>query len=348
MIEKTPLISVIVPMFNSKKWVEQSLCSLLAQSYANFEIIVYDDGSTDNGLDVIKRLKDKKNRIRIIHSDRNQGIVTALNTLIRESTGEYIARMDADDIAHPNRLEKQVNFMLAESADLCGSWFKEIGQGLRRVTRWPTTHEALEAAFLFQNSICHPTAIARRCVFDDFPYRNNFSLAEDYDFFLRAIQKYKLANVPEALLSYRRHSAQATQSKRDQMEAITESLRINALNSIGIHPTNEQARIHNLIRAPHSITSIQDLNAVETWLFSLLNHSKSPDFNSVIANQWIRACIRSAPLGFDMFRKFLSSDLLAFTRVNLQTKIDIAAIAALHLKYNSSIFRALRRVGLSA
>jgi len=337
-----------MPLFNSQKWVEKSLTSLLKQSYENFEILIYNDGSTDNSLGIVNAYAHDNNKIKIIDSNSNSGIVTALNTLVWESHGEYIARMDADDIAHPDRLQQQINFMATKKVDLCGTWFKEIGQGPERITRWPTSHEALEAAFLFQNSICHPTVIAKRYVFDEFPYRNSFNLAEDYDFFIRAMQSYKFANVPQALLNYRRHPTQATQAKKDQMEGITKVIRINALKNIGINPTNEQARVHNLIRAPHSITDINDLNSIESWLFSLLSINKSSEFNSVVASQWIRACIRAAPLGLSMVRKFNSSRLLDKTNINLLTHVDIAAIGALRLNYNSEFFKILRRIGLSA
>lgn len=348
MIKSTPLISILLPCFNSQQWIGESLSSILKQSYNNIELLIYNDGSTDGTLDLINSFSKSSKKIKLINSDSNKGIVIALNELVKVSQGSYIARMDADDIAHPDRLQKQIDFISTSNTDLCGSWFTEIGGGPKRTTRWPTSHEAIEAALLFQNSICHPTVMAKRQVFDDFPYRNEFNFAEDYDFFIRAIQKYKFANIPEALLNYRRHPTQATQAKKEDMERVTKLIRISALANAGIYPTSEESRIHHLIRAPHSITNIQDLNSIEKWLFSLLRDSKSPEFNSVIASQWIRACIRAAPLGFSMIKKFQSSLLLKETEISLLTHIDIAAIATLRLDYNSGMFQALRRIGLSA
>ncbi|GGY62919.1 glycosly transferase [Cellvibrio zantedeschiae] len=343
-----PLISVIIPCFNAEKWIAKSINSILEQTYNNFEILVFNDGSQDDSLKIIKTITLKSASIKIINEPCNNGIVYSLNRSIAEAQGKFIARMDADDVAHPQRLERQVKFLSENNVDLCGTWFKEFGQGAPRITRWPTSHQALEASLLFQNTICHPTIMARREVFDDFPYREEFNLAEDYDFFSRAIKKYKFNNIPEPLLNYRRHSSQATQAKKERMELITRQIRVNALQSIGVFPTEQQALVHNTIRAPQSICTLRELELIEEWLTFLLCEKKSSEFNSIVASQWIRACIRAAPLGGEMRKKYFSSHLLTWIKPSSLMNFDVFALSVLKLNYNSEAFKILRRMGLSA
>jgi hypothetical protein len=320
----------------------------LAQSYHRIEIIAINDGSTDDTGRILDDYARRDARLRVVHTERNLGIVSALNRGIDIAAGSLVARMDADDICKPRRLEKQVAFLEAGSTDLCGSWFIEFGQGPRRTTRWPHTMDTVEAAMLFQNAICHPTLIAKRQVFDRFRYREEFCLAEDYDLLSRAMQDFRIANVAEPLLYYRRHPAQATQASRTRMEAITRSIRRQALASRGIFPDDEQERLHNLIRAPASIADARDLAGIEAWLLSLLERPWTPDARKVIASQWIRACVRAAPLGAAMRDAFRKSRLTKVARSGFMVGVDLTALSLMKLDYRSRGFSFLRRLGLSA
>jgi len=342
-----PLLSVIIPCFNAEKWILDSIRSLSEQTYKNFEILVFDDGSTDNSLHLLNEASRNNSSIKVLSSPENKGIVFALNSLVAQSQGEYIARMDADDISHPQRLELQLSHIQDRNVDLCGSWFREFGQGIPRACRWPISHQALEASLLFQNSICHPTIMGKRCVFEEFKYREEFKLAEDYDFFCRAIKKFTLGNLPIPLLNYRRHAAQATQAQKESMEMITKKIRQAALNNIGVFPNEKELVIHNMIRSPESISG-ENLESIEKWLLFLMGRRQSADFNLAIANQWIRACIRAAPAGSQMRRKYFSSPLNAQSGASLLTHLDIIILSILRLEYGSEMFKFLRRIGLSS
>jgi hypothetical protein len=190
--------------------------------------------------------------------------------------------------------------------------------------------------------------MGKREVFEAFPYKEEFNLAEDYDFFSRAIGRYTLGNLPQPLLHYRRHSGQATQAKKEAMELVTRRIRLNALNGIGIYPSPEEALTHHMIRSHNSITDIEKLDNIESWLEHLLNNGKPPEFNRIIASQWIRTCIRAAPLGYEMFKRFQSSNLLKEANASFLTRLDMAVLAILRLDYNSATFKMLQRIGLSA
>ncbi|WP_228256307.1 glycosyltransferase family 2 protein [Acinetobacter wuhouensis] len=340
------LVSVIVPCFNSEKWIESAIRSVLDQTWGNLEILVYDDGSTDKSRAILESLSIKDKRIKILGDGKNHGIVHALNYLLSVANGEYIARMDSDDICVINRIEKQVTFLQEKNFDGCGSWFTEIGLGPSRVVRWEHTKFALKAAMLFQNTILHPTFLAHRKVFEHFKYRESYQLAEDYDLFVRVAQKFNLANIPEPLLYYRRHTGQATQSKRESMESVTRRIRLETLSLNNIKVSEEEKNIHNLIRAPQSIYNMADFEKIELWLLKLIENFQEPDAKEVIASQWTRTAIRAAPLGLIMFFKYKNSPIRQF--INKKSDFDLLILSILKLSYESKFYSILRRFSLSA
>ncbi|ADE13798.1 glycosyl transferase family 2 [Nitrosococcus halophilus Nc 4] len=344
----TPLLSVVMPCFNAQRWVEGAIDSILTQTHTHLELIVVDDGSSDSSVKRIRKIANTDARLRLLTANCNTGIVHALNYGIEEARGKFIARMDADDICMPNRLSQQISFLEQTSCDLCGSWFVEFGQGIPRTVRWPHTESALRAAMIFQNTICHPTVMARREVFEQFRYREAYQLAEDYDLFARASTKFRLANIPEPLLRYRRHPQQATQARRNDMEIVTRQIRLQALQAQGIEATPEEQRLHNLIRAPSSIYNTTDLEGIEAWLLKLYKANDDKEGKRIIASQWVRACIRAAPLGHNMWRIYRLSPLRASAGINLMTHTDLRILSALKLDYGSNAFSSLRRFGLSA
>jgi hypothetical protein len=284
----------------------------------------------------------------LIRNETNLGIVTSLNRGIDLADTQLIARMDADDICMPDRLSQQIEFLNRTGCDLCGTWFIEFGQGFSRKVRWPHTEEALRTSMLFQNTVLHPTIVARREVFEHYRYREDYNLVEDYDLLVRALNKFRIANVPKPLLRYRRHAQQATQARRDAMEAVTQRIRVEALRQYGFNPSSEECKTHQQIRAPHSIHSTGDLQRIDMWLQKLLSANTKTDASSVIASQWMRACIRAAPLGRSMWKMYKSSPLSMIDSSPWLARADLAFLAATKLDYRSHTFSVLRRLGLSA
>ncbi len=342
------LISVILPFHNAERWIGQALESLQNQGSVQTEVIAIDDGSTDKSASIVQRSTSSGLNVRLLRNERNLGIIASLNRGLDVAQGNFIARMDADDICAPQRLSRQISFLENTGTDLCGSWFVEFGQGPSRITRFPHTEPTLRAAMLFQNTICHPTVMARRKIFDRYRYREEYRLVEDYDLFGRVLADFRCANIPEPLLRYRRHPQQATQAKRDAMELVNQRIRLDILKAQGIAASTEEQRLHNLIRAPYSIRNISDLHGIEEWLLKLSAMHSDIDTKKVIASQWIRACIRAAPLGKDMWNTFRKSPLKQASGSRASTFIDLGLLAATKLDYRSTPFEMLRRLGLSA
>ena len=186
-------------------FLKQAVKSILAQSYRNFELIIIDDKSTDRSYSYIKKIKDK--RVKILRNYRNLGIALSLNTGINYSKGEYIARMDADDISVGDRLEKQLKFLRSSnSISICGSYASLINEKGKVIgsRKFPTKDKEIKKALNFYSPIIHPTFFGKASFFKNLSgYNPDYDYAEDYELLIRAGNSYKMANIPEYLLLWR-------------------------------------------------------------------------------------------------------------------------------------------------
>ncbi len=207
----TPAVSVVIPCYNAARYLESALASVQAQTFTDFEIIVVNDGSTDHSLALLEKIAAREPRLRIL-SRPNTGIVGALNDGLAAARGEFIARMDADDLCLPERFAKQVAYLRAHPDCVCvGSYFNYIDDRSARVKWNPreTDHEKIVANLLAGDggSLIHPAIMMRRdAVARAGGYRVEAQWVEDLDLYLRLAQIGRLTNLPEFLLDYRYHS----------------------------------------------------------------------------------------------------------------------------------------------
>ncbi|MFH1058843.1 MAG: glycosyltransferase family A protein [Pseudomonadota bacterium] len=199
-----PLVSIGMPVRNCQLTVKMSIDSIIMQTYDNWELIIINDGSTDNTFDIIKSYND--DRIKIYSSERSYGLPYQLNRAIIASAGKYFARMDGDDISYPNRLEMQIKFMERNCGiDLVGSSilvFNSNGMSLgKRVM--PITHSVICRSPYSGFPIAHPTFLGRLDWFKKYYYRIGAVRCEDQDLLLRSFRDSKFANVDMILLGYR-------------------------------------------------------------------------------------------------------------------------------------------------
>lgn len=343
-----PLVSVVIPAFNAERWLPAALDSILRQSHRDLEIIIVDDGSRDKTPGLLDKAASLDPRIKVVRFQKNSGIVAALNEGLSHARGDFIARMDADDIALPERFERQLAYMSQNRLDLCGSWVVEFGMGFPRAVKLPSDSPAVHTHLLFQNVICHPTVIARREVFEGFKYRHDHECAEDYDLFARASAHFRLGNYPGALLRYRRSPGQITLARRAAMQAVCDRVRGQLLRARGISFTEGELDIHNSIRAAESMGSLDSLDAAEAWLLKLCAYHDEAEAKAAVASQWARACVRAAPLGMPVWRRYRCSGLRRLYRPNHLESLDMLVLAMLRLKHEGATFQWLRRLGLSA
>lgn len=216
---KHPTVSVLLPVFNAGKFLEEAVKSVLCQTYTSFELLILDDGSTDGCTDFMKGIED--DRIRLIK--RKHNYIATLNYGLRAARGKYIARMDADDAMFPNRLEEQVAVMEADSGiDLCASYMKRMGgediynSGLQGKI-CPFTH-----LLLLGNFISHPTVMLRTEYIREHgqKYRPKYIYAEDYKLWAEiAMLGGTLYVIPKPLLEYRISPSQVSLIHNPQQTA---------------------------------------------------------------------------------------------------------------------------------
>lgn len=217
-----PEISVVLPVYNAEAYVREAVESILGQTFAEFELIAINDGSTDFSGVILRELAARDSRIVLV--DRpNGGLVSALNEGIQLAKAPLIARMDADDVAEPERFALQFARMNAEpKLGVLGSFIRIMNKEGRivRVGHYPVTPEAT-ARFLEHGSpFAHPSVMMRKeAVLKAGGYRAAFSHCEDYDLWLRVSELgYTMANLPQPLLNYRMHGANVSAVHREVQE----------------------------------------------------------------------------------------------------------------------------------
>jgi glycosyltransferase involved in cell wall biosynthesis len=230
------LISVLLPCYNSDMYIGEAIQSILDQTYSNFELIILDDGSTDNTISIISEFKDK--RIVLLCENENKGIVYQLNKGIEHAQGEFIARMDADDVSFPERFQKQVEFLENPKnfkIDVLGTDAVSIGSSSKSIIHQNYRSEQISFMLNFKCPILHPTVLIRRRVFDQGKrYPQDYVFAEDYALWRLIDKGDNLAIIPNILLSYRIHDNQTNKSEERfqiQMEA---AMRIAFMRPVSI------------------------------------------------------------------------------------------------------------------
>lgn len=201
------LVSILLPVYNGEKFLKLSISSVLSQTYENFELLIYNDGSTDKTIEVINEFSDK--RIVIFNFDKNKGIVNALNFLIDKANGNFIARIDADDVWLQNKLETQMSFLNSNSnCDFIASYAELVDvNGEKFSTNFKQYFKQNDIYKFLPNSnfIIHSTIIIKKeCIYNLGLYREKYLHAEDYDLWLRLLKsKCKIVVLPEILVKYR-------------------------------------------------------------------------------------------------------------------------------------------------
>ena len=214
-----PKISIIIPCYNAENYLEKAVNSIVNQTYKNLEIICIDDGSNDRTKEILLELQQKDDRIIVVSNEQNLKLIQTLNKGIEISTGEYIARMDADDVASPEKFEKQLNYLLKNNLDLCGTFaYLLYDNKLRKKFKTRITlNNNVKLSSLFDSPLIHPTVLGVSNLFKEYGYNdssNNY-LIEDYELWRRIIKlDYRIGILPEYLFEYRVNPNGESQSKK--------------------------------------------------------------------------------------------------------------------------------------
>lgn len=212
------MISVVMPVYNAERYLDEAIQSILTQTYKDFEFIIINDGSIDNSLKIIKKYQEQDSRIILINRE-NKGFVYSLNEAIYMAKGDCIARMDADDISLPNRFKEQVQILdTMNNIDVIGCNYQLI-DNQSKITgevKVPITNNDILMSLCYSVPFAHPSVMIRKSVFDSVKYENNPT--EDYLLWSKIYKNNNFYNLDKCLFQYRHHYGSSfSDTKRAKM-----------------------------------------------------------------------------------------------------------------------------------
>jgi len=256
-----------MPVYNAKAYVAEAIQSVLRQSYRDFELLVIDDGSTDDTRAVVRQFDDP--RLVITENLENIGLVATLTKGLAMSRGNFIARMDADDIAEPERLAKQMRFLRSHpEIDIVGGAIHFFGSTKRPYTHiFPSDHEDIRVALLFYCPLAHPALMFRRTLVerDLLRYSEEFRHAEDYYLWSHLLQRVRAANLPDLVLQYRLHPRQVSSQHGNPQYEASKRVRALLLEQAKVFPTAADVDLHESIVLERFGSDAAYMNSVAAW-----------------------------------------------------------------------------------
>ena len=238
--EHTPLVSIIMSVYNEERYLRQSLESLLGQTMSDFEIIIIDDCSNDRTVEIIESYHDA--RIHLVRNETNQGLTRNLNKALEYCKGKYIARMDGDDICLPKRLEMQVHYLETHpKIMLTGCQTRTFGEQ-KMVWRLKASPQQLRIMMLIRPVLAHPSFMMRGELIRKYGFRydESFRSAQDYDFAQRVSERFDIGIVPKVLLNYRTHKKQVSSRSSTEQYSNADRVRKRQLYALGITELDEE------------------------------------------------------------------------------------------------------------
>ncbi len=328
-----------MPVYNAEPYLAEAISSILRQTYSRFEFIIVDDGSTDDSSAIVRAFAARDARIRQITLP-HVGQPRAKNEGIAAATGALIARMDADDIALPQRLAVQLEAMRRSDVDICGSCVMRFGTQNGPIW-FPETHDAIRTELLFRVAVLDPTVLMRAQVAKANLFAENVSFTS-YELWTRLAMQYRMGNTQQILLKHRCHSQQVhvTESEgfREDLCKYREPYFYNLFPNASPQDYTAIARVAD--KKP--FCSLSELERAGKWLVSL---AQTPDgfLRQRMAERWLAACKRSAWLGFDCYRRYRQF-APAFGPSPRRDHFDLWVACALRLKSGSKPYAALARL----
>jgi len=255
-------VSVLIPVYNVEKYVETAVKSILNQTYKDIEIIIVDDASTDDTFGIISRLSAEYPSIKVLRNDKNSGITIALNNGLTYCSGEFIARADGDDIQHPERIARQVEYLNNNTEyDVVGCWIKNIDEQGNETAfcNYPTEYEDILSCIKYTSPVLH-IWLARKTVYEKLGGYRVTNPAEDYDFILRCLDYgIKVTNIP-FYGSYIRLRGGSTMTE----SSLKQKIMFNYLRKMYLNKNINDERILNNLPDMKYYTFSQKLHAIST------------------------------------------------------------------------------------
>jgi glycosyltransferase involved in cell wall biosynthesis len=339
-----PKVTVLMPVYNGEKYIGKAIDSILCQTFSNFEFLIINDGSTDQSANIVNSYNDS--RIILIHNERNIRLISTLNKGLKIARGQYIARMDCDDISLPERLMRQYDFMEKNlDVGIVGSWMQIVDENEIpiRLVRYTAPPEQIPSILLFDNYFSHPSVFIRRSCLPSEGYRLFFDYAEDYDLWVRVAENSKLCNLQQVLIKYREHSSNTSQANTKIVENTVHKIMSYQLKNIGIYPTEKDLELHYRIGQLKVKFSYLFLEDVESWLFKIYSSNKIVQYyddvslKKIIAERWLHICSLVCRLDMKSWEIFEQSSLSNLLEFSYRDKAKFLAKCTLNSFKNCSL-----------
>lgn len=312
-----PCVSVLMPVYEGERYLDEAIQSILNQTFREFELIVINDGSTDGTAKIIERYRREDGRVRAFEQT-NHGLAATLNRGLELARGDYVVRMDQDDVSLPERLAVQVAFMNANrQVGISGTWIETFDPLSSNVLRLPTDDATIRSWLLFESVLPHPSVVMRREVLSSAGlfYDETCLHAEDYDLWVRASRRTALANVPEVLLRYRLHPRQVVRKYETEKLASARIIRQSQLEYLGISPAEGELDLHQALSTWRFEAKPDFIAATHAWLIKLKTANEAagiypPEvFSRVLGQRWTAICTMATHLGLRTGNTFWRSPL---------------------------------------
>ncbi|MDO8927294.1 MAG: glycosyltransferase [Sideroxyarcus sp.] len=339
----TPIVSVVMPVYNGERHLAEAIESILTQTFSNFELIIIDDGSTDGSLAILKEYEKRDARIRLIARE-NRNLATTLNDLIDLARGEWIARMDQDDIALPHRLERQLQWMQETKADISGSWIKTFGTSGSSVLKHPQTDAANKMELLFGSCFAHPTVMMKTALVKQLRYDKAWEKCEDYDLWERAARAgWKMTNVPQVLLLYRQHGAQISSASLSKQLQLSQEIRHRYWGYIFDSMRLEKTWIDEVLKLRDPSSPKSNLDYVDAAFTELMQNNEG-EARKVVFEHATRLYLRAAGQCSDVFFRWSKLNRVYGSDQGLMVKFKLLLLSILRIRSDSPLFNYLKSV----
>tara|TARA_Y100000310_G_C20604320_1_gene774721 strand:- start:350 stop:1411 length:1062 start_codon:yes stop_codon:yes gene_type:complete len=323
-------------VYNGEKYLPESIDSILKQTYTDFEFMIIDDASTDLSRDIIHSHDDT--RIKLIENAKNIGQVESLNRGLEKAKGEYIARMDQDDISLPKRLECQLTVMEKnKNVGVCGTFAQFIDKNGRDIhinsnEEMMTENEDLKTELLFRSCFLHPTVIIRSSLIKDnlLYYEKDSGYGQDYRLWYRMTPLCDFMNLEEKLLKYRIHSNQMSNKKRNDQFISSNVTRKIVLENFLSRKINQREEIkHAKISISQHGSTLIEVKHAESWLLFLRDQNEiskkycKKSLSKVLNNIWTLICMNSSHLGVRLLLRYFNSIFWKWKNENILREIKM-------------------------
>jgi glycosyltransferase involved in cell wall biosynthesis len=305
-----------MPVYNSERFLTESIQSVLGQTFRDWELIAVDDGSTDQSPAILQEFEQHRH-VRVIRCQQNQGTAAARNAGVGSSDCEYLAFLDSDDLADPNRLKIQVEWLdRHRQFDVVSSRAHVLHNSVETAVPFDRVPpDQVPSTLLFRNCVIQSSVLLRRSRWK--PYRSEFEPAEDYDLWARLAPGSGFSVLSNALVTYREHGRSISKRFPERMRKAVAAIYEFQLERLGVTP---RVDLHSQLTAWRPDADKNQLEEVEGWLLELTAANRLYDiasFRRTIERIWFSVCLDSWALGPRAFQVYGRSRLARLTPARL-------------------------------